>query len=84
MDFGYQLIRLWERPAERLLAAELGVAPLAVQGQLPELKSRAAFISIVGHWAGTRSCTSGALGIGPKDLLRNDGKFWSPTTNQKS
>ena len=36
MDFGYEIIRLWEWPAEALLAAELGVTPLAVLGRLPE------------------------------------------------
>jgi hypothetical protein len=36
MDFGYEVIRLWERPAEGLLAADLGVVPLAVLGRLPE------------------------------------------------
>jgi hypothetical protein len=36
MDFSYEVVRLWERPAEALLAADLGVAPLAVLGRLPE------------------------------------------------
>ena len=36
MLFEYQVVRLWERPAERLLAGELGLAPLAVLGGLPE------------------------------------------------
>jgi hypothetical protein len=36
MDFGYELVPLWERPAEDLLAADLGVVPLAVLGRLPE------------------------------------------------
>jgi hypothetical protein len=36
MDFSYEIVRLWERPAEELLAADLGVAPLAVLGRLPE------------------------------------------------
>ena len=35
MDFGYEVIRLWERPAEELLSADLGVTPLAVLGRLP-------------------------------------------------
>src|SRR6266480_6128916 len=33
MDFGYEVVRLWERPAEELLAVDLGVAPLAVLGR---------------------------------------------------
>ncbi|HVC99294.1 MAG TPA: hypothetical protein VND64_36855 [Pirellulales bacterium] len=36
MDFVYEVVRLWERPAEELLAADLGVAPLAVLGRLPK------------------------------------------------
>ncbi len=35
MDFDYEPIPLWQRPAEDLLAADLGVAPLAVLGRLP-------------------------------------------------
>ena len=35
MDFTYEVIPLWERPAEDLLASEVGVAPLAVLGRLP-------------------------------------------------
>jgi hypothetical protein len=35
MDFGYEVIRLWQRPAEELLAADVGVVPLAVLGRLP-------------------------------------------------
>jgi hypothetical protein len=36
MDFAYEPIPLWERPAEEFLAADLGVAPLAMLGRLPE------------------------------------------------
>jgi hypothetical protein len=36
MDFSYEVVRLWQRPAEELLAADLGVTPLAVLGALPE------------------------------------------------
>jgi hypothetical protein len=36
MAFSYELVRLWEWPADVLLAAELGVAPLAMLGRLPE------------------------------------------------
>jgi hypothetical protein len=36
MDFGYEVIPLWERPAEELLAADLGITPLAMLGRLPE------------------------------------------------
>ncbi len=36
MDFGYEVLSLWKRPAQELLAADLGVTPLAMLGQLPE------------------------------------------------
>ncbi len=36
MDFGYEIVRLWECPADELLAADLGVTPLAMLGKLPE------------------------------------------------
>jgi hypothetical protein len=36
MNFGYEVVSLWERPVEELLAADLGVVPLAMLGQLPE------------------------------------------------
>jgi hypothetical protein len=36
MDFGFEVIPLWERPAEALVAGPLGAAPLAVLGALPE------------------------------------------------
>jgi hypothetical protein len=36
MDFSYEVVRLWLRRAEELLAADLGVAPLAMLGRLPE------------------------------------------------
>ena len=36
MDFGYEIVPIWERPAESLLAGPLGVAPLAMLGALPE------------------------------------------------
>src|SRR5882724_4056277 len=36
MDFSYEVVRLWQIPADDLLAADLGVAPLAMLGQLPE------------------------------------------------
>ena len=36
MDFSYELIPLWKRPAAELLAGDLGVVPLAMLGRLPE------------------------------------------------
>lgn len=35
MEFGYEVVRLWQRPAAELLAADLGVLPLAMLGSLP-------------------------------------------------
>jgi hypothetical protein len=35
MDFTYEVVRRWERPAEELLAGDLGVVPLAMLGRLP-------------------------------------------------
>jgi hypothetical protein len=35
MDFGYEVLPLWERPAADLLAGALGMAPLAMLGSLP-------------------------------------------------
>jgi hypothetical protein len=35
MDFSYEVVRLWERPADELLAGDLGVTPLALLGRLP-------------------------------------------------
>jgi hypothetical protein len=34
MEFGYEIIRIWQRPAEELLAGPLGVAPLALLGTI--------------------------------------------------
>jgi hypothetical protein len=36
MNFRYEVVRLWERPAEELLAADVSVTPLALLGRLPE------------------------------------------------
>src|SRR5437763_10663109 len=36
IDFAFEIVRLWQRPAETLLAGPLGAAPLAVLGALPE------------------------------------------------
>jgi hypothetical protein len=36
MEFRYQVLRLWERPAEELLAADLGLVPLAMLGGLKQ------------------------------------------------
>jgi hypothetical protein len=36
MEFSYEVVPLWLRPAHELLAGELGVVPLAMLGRLPE------------------------------------------------
>ncbi|HEV3344600.1 MAG TPA: hypothetical protein VG125_29760 [Pirellulales bacterium] len=36
MNFGYQVVRIWEIDAEQLLTGDVGLAPLAVLGRLPE------------------------------------------------
>ena len=36
MNFAYEVVRLWERPAEQFLAGALGTAPFAMLGALPE------------------------------------------------
>src|SRR5438552_3042589 len=35
MDFGFEIVRLWQRPAEALLSGSLATLPLAPLGQLP-------------------------------------------------
>ncbi len=49
MDFRYELVRLWERSAEELLALDPGVAPLAVLGRLPEGLALEDGLSAVAH-----------------------------------
>jgi hypothetical protein len=50
MDFGFEIVSLWQRPAEEPLAAELGVAPLAMLGQLPaELPLEEGLASVAGR-----------------------------------
>jgi hypothetical protein len=36
MDFVYEVVRLWQRPVDELLSADVGVAQLAVLGRLAE------------------------------------------------
>lgn len=36
LEFGFEVIRLWEIPADQLLRSSLATAPLAVLGKLPE------------------------------------------------
>jgi hypothetical protein len=36
MSFSYEVVRLWERAADELLNADLGVVPLAMLGRLPK------------------------------------------------
>jgi hypothetical protein len=39
MAFTYEVVPLWQRPVEELLAADLGVVPLAMLGRLPAERS---------------------------------------------
>jgi predicted transposase YdaD len=47
MDFSYEIIALWERPAEELLTGPLGLVPLAPLGKLPEGISEEAGLAAV-------------------------------------
>src|SRR5262249_50206035 len=49
MDFNDEIVRLWERPAEELLAADLGVVPLAMLGRLTEGLSLEGGLAAVAH-----------------------------------
>ncbi|HEX7375888.1 MAG TPA: hypothetical protein VF278_02190 [Pirellulales bacterium] len=49
MSFRYQVERLWLRPAEDLLAGDVGVAPLAVLGRLPRAASKEAALAAIAH-----------------------------------
>jgi hypothetical protein len=59
MDFSYEIVRLWERPAEELLAADLGVAPLAMLGRLPEGLSLEDGLAAVAQRVAERVTTEG-------------------------
>jgi predicted transposase YdaD len=47
MDFGYEILRLWERPARELLTGALGTLPLAPLCQLPAGLSVEAGMAVV-------------------------------------
>jgi predicted transposase YdaD len=49
VDFAYEVVRLWRRPARQLLAAGPGALPLAVLGQLPAGRSDEAGLAWVVH-----------------------------------
>jgi hypothetical protein len=49
MDFSYEIVRLWERPAEEFLSADLGVTPLAMLGRLPEGLSVEDGLAVIAH-----------------------------------
>lgn len=49
MSFRYQVERLWLRPAEDLLAGDVGVAPLAVLGRLPRAASKEEALAAIAH-----------------------------------
>jgi predicted transposase YdaD len=50
LDFRFEVIRLWQRPAEELLAGGLGVVPLAPLGKLPPgVRPPAGLAGVVGR-----------------------------------
>jgi hypothetical protein len=49
MSFRYQIERLWLRSAEELLAGDIGVAPLAVLGRLPQAGSKEEGLAVIAH-----------------------------------
>lgn len=49
MNFSYEVVRVWERPAEELLAGDLGVVPLAMLGKLPDGVSLEDGLTAVAH-----------------------------------
>src|SRR5271166_1813271 len=61
MNFTYEVVRLWERPAEVLLAADLGVAPLAMLGRLPENVSLEDGLSVLARQVVERVTTEAPL-----------------------
>lgn len=51
LDFHFEVIRLWERPVDELLAAPPGMVPLAVLGRLPGDDVAAALAEVVRRMA---------------------------------
>jgi hypothetical protein len=49
VDYAYEVVRLWRRPARQLLAGGPGALPLAVLGQLPAGRSDEAGLAWVVH-----------------------------------
>ena len=50
MDYGYELIRLWEKPAAAMLAGDVAALPLAILGQLPaEVDLETGLASVIQH-----------------------------------
>jgi hypothetical protein len=49
MTFAYEVVALWQRPVQELLAAEPGVVPLAMLGRLPEDLPLEEGLALVAH-----------------------------------
>lgn len=49
MTFEYEVVRLWQRPVDDLLAADIGVLPLALLGKLPKAVSLEEGLAAVAH-----------------------------------
>ncbi len=60
MDFSYEIVRLWEHPAEELLNADIGLTPLAMLGRLPGHLSLEDGLRVVAHRVAERLRTEAA------------------------
>ncbi len=69
MEFSYEVVRLWERPADDLLRADLGVAPLAVLGRLPENLSLEEGLTGIAHRLAERKTKEAAPDRAQKLLI---------------
>jgi hypothetical protein len=66
MDFGYEVLRLWERPVAALLAGGLGMLPLAPLCRLPEGLTLEEGV----RWAVTEVCARLEREASPQQLRR--------------
>jgi hypothetical protein len=72
MDFGYEIVPLWEHPAVDLLAGGLGILPLAPLGRLPEGMSIEDGV-LGGEPDGAAPPERRAAGVGPSPAHRRPG-----------
>lgn len=69
MDFGYEVVRLWQRPAEELLRGPVGAVPLAILGALPAGAAEAEGLASVAQRVWERVEREAAPGVAAQ-LLR--------------